>query len=116
EARALRDIEGAAKRIDPAALGEAERIDREVLLHQIAFQLRQNESRKYWQRARDTYVNEPFRGIDWFTQGMSDEGQGRSGNEDDWRRVAARVGAVGPYLARARANLEAGLHAGNTPD
>src|SRR6185503_8253219 len=84
--------------------------------HQIAFQLRQNESRKYWQRALDTYVNEPFRGIDWFTQGMSDEGQGRYGNEDEWRRVAARVGAVGPYLARARANLEAGLHARNTPD
>src|SRR3989442_15831283 len=70
--------------------------------------LHQDEERKYWHRALDTYVNEAFRGVDWFLQGMRDEGQGRYGLEGEWRTVAARVGAVPAYLATARANLQAG--------
>jgi uncharacterized protein (DUF885 family) len=116
EARVLREIESAAQRLDAAALSSVHRVDRAVLLHQIAFQLHQNQERKYWQRSLDTYVNEAFRGIDWFTQGMTALGEGRYGSETEWRRVAERVGALPRYLERARANLEAGLRASNTPD
>src|SRR5205814_676903 len=37
------------------------------------------------------------------------------GTEAEWRTVAARVGAIPAYLRTARANLEAGKAAGNTP-
>src|SRR5262249_16954628 len=57
-----------------------------------------------------------FRGVDWSTQGMTDVGQGRYGTESEWRRVAARVAAIPESLSRARANLDAGVRAGNTPD
>jgi uncharacterized protein (DUF885 family) len=116
EARAWRGYQKDLLRLDPQALQPRHRIDREVALHQIAFMLHQNEERRYWQRALDTYVNEAFRGIDWYTQGMADLGNGRFGSEAEWRTVAARVAALPASLATAQANLEAGRKAGNVPD
>src|SRR6185503_20293157 len=116
EAGVYREVRAELERLDPRRLSPRHRGDRQAALHQIAFMLRQDEERKYWRRALDTYVNEAFRGVDWFLQGMGDEGQGRYGAEAEWRTVAARVGAVPAYLAVARSNLQAGIAAGDVPD
>jgi uncharacterized protein (DUF885 family) len=116
EARVLEEIRAELERLAAASLTPRRRADREVALHQIAFILRQNEDRKYWQRSLDTYVNEAFRGVDWYVQGMAETAGGRHGTEAEWRTVAARVAALPRYLATARTNLEAGRKAGNTPD
>jgi uncharacterized protein (DUF885 family) len=116
EARVYREVRAELERLEPARLSPRHRVDRQAALHQIDFMLHQDEERKYWHRALDTYVNEAFRGVDWFLQGMRDEGQGRYGLEGEWRTVAARVAAVPAYLAVARANLQAGVQAGDVPD
>jgi uncharacterized protein (DUF885 family) len=116
EARVYRTIRDGLEKLDPAKLTPSRRIDRDVALHQIDFMLHQLEERKHWQRSLDTYVNEAFRGIDWYTQGMTDQKRGRYGTAAEWATVAARVAAVPAHLARARANLEAGLAADNVPD
>ncbi len=116
EAGVYREVRAELERLDPARLSPRHRVDRKAALHQIDFMLHQDEERKYWRRALDTYVNEAFRGVDWFLQGMRDEGQGRHGLEGEWRTVVARVGAVPAYLAVARANLQTGVQAGDAPD
>jgi uncharacterized protein (DUF885 family) len=116
EAAVYREVRAELERLDAARLSPRHRVDRKAALHQIDFMLHQDEDRKYWHRALDTYVNEAFRGVDWFLQGMRDEGQGRYGLEGEWRTVVARVGAVPAYLAMARANLQAGVQAGDVPD
>jgi uncharacterized protein (DUF885 family) len=45
EAAVYREIEGQLGKIDPVRLSARHRIDREVVLHQIAFMRRQNEER-----------------------------------------------------------------------
>jgi uncharacterized protein (DUF885 family)/pimeloyl-ACP methyl ester carboxylesterase len=116
EARVFRQIRGELAALPPSELSPRRRIDREVALHQIDFVLHENEDRKYGQRALDTYVNEAFRGVDWYLQGMTALGRGRYGSEAEWRTVGARVSAIPAYLKTARANLEAGLKADNVPD
>jgi uncharacterized protein (DUF885 family) len=116
EAAVYREVEGELQKIDPARLTPRHRIDREVVLHQIAFMRRQNEERKRWHRCLDTYVNEAFRGIDWYMQGMGDLGGGRYGTETEWRTVATRLQAVPAYLKTAQANLAAGQAANDAPD
>src|SRR5438046_2689512 len=73
EARVYRTIGDGLERLDPSRLTPPRRIDRDVALHQIDFMLHQYEDRKYWQRSLDTYVNEAFRGVDWYLQGMTDQ-------------------------------------------
>jgi len=116
EAGVYREVRAELERLDPRRLSPRHRVDRQAALHQIAFTIHQDEERKYWRRALDTYVNEAFRGVDWYLQGMRDEGQGRYGQEGEWRTVAARVGAVPAYLAVARSNLQAGILSGDVPD
>ena len=116
EAALWRELRASFAALPPAALSARHRIDREVALHQIDFMLRQDQERKHWQRSLDTYLNEPFRGIDWYTQGMNDLGSGRYGTEAQWRTVVARVAAVPAYLVQARRNLEEGVRAGQVPD
>jgi uncharacterized protein (DUF885 family) len=99
-----------------ATLSPAQRIDREVILAQIDFQIREQHDRKVWRRILDTYVSEPFRGVDWHMLGMPDAGSGRLGTQADWDRVVARVRAIPAYLKTAEANLAAGIAAGDTPD
>jgi uncharacterized protein (DUF885 family) len=112
----FRGIREELSKLDSKTLSPRHRIDREVVLHQIAFVLHENEERKYWQRSLDTYVNEAFRGVDWYMQGMKDLGRDRYGTEAEWKTVASRVAAIPKYLATAKRNLEAGIAAGNTPD
>jgi uncharacterized protein (DUF885 family) len=116
EAELWRSLRGRFAALSVAELSPRHRIDREVALHQLDFMLHQDQERKHWQRALDTYVNEAFRGLDWYIQGMKDLGSGRYGTEAEWRTATARVAAVPAYLAQARRNLEAGVRAGNPPD
>jgi uncharacterized protein (DUF885 family) len=104
--------------IDPTKLTSASRVDHQVMTAQLRFMLHQLEDLKQYQRAIDTYVAEPFRGVDWQIQGMSGgaEGSPELGTEDEWGLVVERVRAIPPYLEVAKANLEAGKAAGNLPD
>jgi uncharacterized protein (DUF885 family) len=100
----------------PATLSARRRIDRSVALAQIAFLVHQHQVRRYQERALDSYVDEPFRGVDWQIQGMTPTAKGGYGTSAEWQAVIARCRAVPAYLARAERQLEAGVHAHNTPD
>ena len=110
------DIRGALGQIDRSQLPQAERIDFDVLQSQIAFLLHQIQDLRYHERSVDTYVAEPFRGVDWQLQQMESFDGGLLGNEDEWRLVVARLEAVPAYLETAARNLQAGKAAGNQPD
>jgi uncharacterized protein (DUF885 family) len=111
-----RQVKAARDAIDPRSLSTEERIDWEVLDAQLQFILHQVADQKYWQRSVDTYVAEPFRGVDWQIQQMTDAGNGLLGTEEEWAMVAQRVESIPAYLDVARANLLAGKAAGNLPD
>lgn len=102
--------------IDPAGLTPQARVDYEVLGAQLDFLQRQYGERRYHERAVDTYVAEPFRGVDWQLQQMTGTGPGLLGTEGEWSLVVARLRAVPAYLDVARANLLAGKASGNRPD
>ncbi|HEY0170800.1 MAG TPA: DUF885 domain-containing protein [Pyrinomonadaceae bacterium] len=112
----LAESQKAFQAVDPAALSPARKIDRDVALAQIAFLLRQHQTRKYQERAVDTYVSEPFRAIDWQLQGMTQTGADKYGTPDEWRLVTQRVADVPRFLGVAQAQLEAGVRSGNTAD
>jgi uncharacterized protein (DUF885 family) len=102
--------------LDPQALSPRRRIDLSVALAQIEFLLHQHQTRRYQQRALDTYVDEPFRGIDWQIQGMTPTGDHTYGSAAEWQQVVARVRAVPSYLATAQQQIAAGIADRNTPD
>ena len=116
EDRWLAESQKAFQGVDPATLSPARRIDRDVALAQISFLLRQHQTRKYQERAVDTYVSEPFRAIDWQLQGMTQTGEKTYGTPDEWRLVTQRVADIPRYLLVAQAQLEAGVKSGNTAD
>lgn len=115
EARDYRLLERAHGSIDSALLTPQGRVDHAVMGAQMAF-LRYQLDRRYHERSLDTYVAEPFRGIDWQIRQMSAIPDGKLGDDGEWRLVVMRLSAIPPYLAVARANLEAGLKSGNIPD
>ena len=102
--------------LDPAVLSARRRIDRQVARAEIEFLLHQHQVRHYARRSLDTYVDEPFRGVDWQIQGMTATGATTYGTEAEWRRVIARVSAVPAYLATAEKQIAAGAAAGDAPD
>ena len=102
--------------IAPASLSANARIDRDVALAQIAFQLHQHQVRRYQQRALDTFVSEPFRALDWQMQGMTQTGAATYGTDEEWTLVIQRVKGIPAYLQRAREQLTAGVMANNIPD
>jgi uncharacterized protein (DUF885 family) len=116
ESRFLRDTQRMLAAIDRSRLSTRDQIDHALIGAQIVFVRRQNEERRYHQRAVDTYVAEPFRGVDWQLQQMTDVGRGLLGTRTEWRRVAQRLTEVPAYLDDAKANLLAGKAAGNLPD
>ncbi|MBV9880570.1 MAG: DUF885 domain-containing protein [Gemmatirosa sp.] len=116
ETRFLGETQRALAAIDRERLSPADRIDHALIGAQIAFVRRQIEERRHHERSIDTYVAEPFRGVDWQLQQMTDAGRGLLGTEAEWRRVVMRLDAVPAYLATARANLLAGKAADNRPD
>jgi uncharacterized protein (DUF885 family) len=107
-----KSLEGVA----PDTLSPNLRIDREVALAQVRFLLRQHGTRKYQQRALDTYTDEPFRAIDWQLQGMTQTGEKSYGTPEEWSLVVKRLQAVPKYMQTAQEQLAAGVKSGNTPD
>ncbi|MGE3525326.1 MAG: DUF885 domain-containing protein, partial [Gemmatimonadales bacterium] len=101
--------------LDPAALSQGAQVDYRVLKAQLGF-LRHDYERKYYQRAVDTYIAEPFRGIDWQIQQMQSFDGGALGNMDEWNEVIQRLEAIPGYVDVAKANLLAGRTDGNLPD
>lgn len=115
EGRAYRELQRAHGSIDPMLLTPQRRVDHAVMAAQLAFLVWQLD-RRYYERAIDTYVAEPFRGVDWQIQQMRAYDDGKLGDESEWRQVVTRVSAIPSYLGVARANVEAGLRSRNTPD
>src|SRR5437660_6399782 len=64
EDRWLADTQKSLESIDPNTLTPARRIDRDVALAQVSFQLHQHGQRRYQERSLDTYTVEPFRSVD----------------------------------------------------
>jgi uncharacterized protein (DUF885 family) len=116
EARFYREIRDGLAGIDRSRLGVAERIDAAVLEAQVAFLLHQLEDRRYYRRCVDTYVAEPFRGVDWQMQQMTAGEGGLLGTEPEWDLVVKRLDAVPAYVETALANLRDGLRGGDRPD
>jgi uncharacterized protein (DUF885 family) len=116
EDRWLADSQKAFESIDAQTLSPTRRIDRNVALAQIAFLLRQHGTRRYQERAVDTYVGEPFRAIDWQLQGMTQTGEKSYGTPEEWRLVASRVADIPRFLTVAQEQLLAGVKSGNTAD
>jgi uncharacterized protein (DUF885 family) len=110
------DTRQALHAIDQSTLPAALRIDYQLMDAQLGFMLHETGERKYYQRAVDTYVAEPFRGLDWQLQQMTDAGPGQLGTEQEWKLVISRLLAVPQYFETARVNLTAGKQAGNIPD
>lgn len=100
----------------PASLSPQLAVDHAVLGAQLTFLLHYLEELRYAERAVDSYVAEPFRGVDWQLQQMTDAGNGLLGTEAEWTLVVARLRAVPAYVRAARDNLEAGKRSGNRPD
>jgi uncharacterized protein (DUF885 family) len=99
-----------------SGLSRRRRIDKSVALAQIDFLLRQHGVRRYQERSLDSFMDEPFRGVDWQIQGMTPTSAKTYGAPEEWQRVVARVRAIPAYLDVARRQLDAGVHAKNTPD
>ena len=102
--------------LDDNALSPWRRIDKSVALAQIEYLLRQHGTRRYQERSLDSFMDEPFRGVDWQIQGMTSTGAKTYGTADEWQRVVERVRAIPAYLAVAKDQLNAGIAAKNTPD
>src|SRR5687767_3156303 len=108
EDRWLSEAQKSFEGVDAPALSPARRIDREVALAQIRFQLRQHQVRRYQERALDTYAGEPFRAIDWQLQGMTQTGEKSYGTAEEWTLAAKRVADVPRFLSVAQEQLLAG--------
>jgi uncharacterized protein (DUF885 family) len=100
----------------PESLSVRRQADRRVALAQLEFLLHQHQVLRHQERALDSYVDEPFRGVDWQVQALTPAGEGRFGSDTEWRQVLARVQAIPGYLRVAREQLSAGIDAGHPPD
>jgi len=116
EATFYRGIRAELGRQDGADLSPRDRIDARVLAAQLDFLLHQLEEIRHHQRCIDTYVAQPFQGVDWQIQQMQAFPDGLLGTEDEWNLVVERARAVPAFLQTAAANLRAGQAAGNPPD
>jgi uncharacterized protein (DUF885 family) len=116
EDRWLTDVQEHLSEIDPLKLSPARRIDREVMLAQIRFLLRQHQVRRHQERALDTYVEEPFRAVDWQILAMTQTGPKTYGTPEEWALVLSRVEQTPRYLQTAQEQLTAGVRGNNWPD
>ena len=115
ELRYYSDTRKALAAIDQSTLTAVEAVDRPLMDAQLGFLIHQLSGR-YQEKSLDSYVAEPFRGVDWQIQAMSDAGSGLLGTEEEWQQVLNRTLATNAYLDVARANLLAGKRSGNMPD
>src|SRR5205814_9562297 len=116
EDRWLADAQNSFESVAPQTLSPARRIDRDVALAQIAFQLHQHQQRRYHARSLDTYTVEPFRSVDFFIQGMTQTGPAAYGTPDEWSLVVHRLQDVPRYMKTAQENLSTGVKSGNKTD
>ncbi len=91
EDRWLSDTQKALEAINPTSLSAANRINRDVALAQINFLLHQHQVRRHQERAVDTYVEEPFRAVDWQLLAMSQTGEKTYGTPEEWDMVFAAL-------------------------
>jgi uncharacterized protein (DUF885 family) len=112
----LADFKRRFGELDDASLSPRRRIDKSVAVAQIDFLLRQHSVRLYQERSLDSYMDEPFRGLDWQVQGMTATSERTYGTAQEWRAVIERVRAIPAYLNVAKDQLDAGVAAKNTPD
>jgi uncharacterized protein (DUF885 family) len=116
ELKEYKSLRASIAAIPVTSLVGAEIPDQQFMMAQLDFLIHQMEELHYYQRALDTYVAEPFRGVDWQIQQMPDAGGGLLGTESDWQQVATRSLAIATYLEVAKTNLLAGKKAGIIPD
>jgi uncharacterized protein (DUF885 family) len=102
--------------IPQASLKPDEAVDAAVMRAQIQFVHDLTVVRRHQLKSLDSYMVEPFRGVDWQLQGMTQVGSGAYGTEQEWRRVIQRVEKIPEYLSTARGNLKVGAASGFTPD
>ena len=112
----LREFRTRIARIAQEQLSARRRIDRAIALAQIEFLLHQHEVRRHQERSLDSFVDEPFRGVDWQIQGMTATGAATYGTEAEWRAVIARTRAIAAYFTHAQVQLARGVARKNTPD
>jgi len=112
----LREFRSRFSGIAEENLAAGRRIDRSVALAQIEFLLHQHEVRRHQERSLDSYVDEPFRGVDWQIQGMTATAAARYGTDAEWRAVIARTRAIAAYFRAAQQELARGVARNNTPD
>lgn len=115
ELRYYSEVRRALSAIDQRTLTAVEAVDRPLMDAQLGFLIHQLSDR-YQEKSLDSYVAEPFRGVDWQIQQMTDAGNGLLGTEAEWQQVVNRTLATSAYLEVARANLLAGNRSGNIPD
>jgi uncharacterized protein (DUF885 family) len=112
----LTSVRGNLEAIDAGSLSADARIDRDVAIAQINYQLHLHQVRRYQQRSLDTYTDEPFRAVDFYIQGLTQTGPATYGTPDEWRLLIERVSTIPWFLDNAAAQLRAGIAANNTPD
>src|SRR5207248_6339787 len=71
EDRWLAETQQQLDAVDSHSLSANDRIDRDVALAQIRYQLHLHQVRRYQQRCLDTYTDEPFRAVDFELQGLA---------------------------------------------
>jgi len=116
EIKFYRDIRAALGRVLPASLSPVEQVDFKLMNAQVGFLIHQLADLRYFKRSVDTYVAEPFRGVDWQMQQMVELPGGMLGTEDDWKLVVTRTLQIPGYLEVAKTNLLEGKKAGSIPD
>lgn len=116
ELREYKSLRASIAAIPAAALTATEKADQQLMSSQLDFLIHQAEDLRYYRRALDTYVGEPFRGVDWQIQQMPEIPGGLLGEESDWQAVATRSLAIPAYLETAKSNLLDGKKAGIIPD
>jgi len=116
EIRFYRDVRAALLRVVPGSLSPVEQVDFRLMSAQVGFLIHQLAELQYFRRSLDTYVGEPFRGVDWQIQQMVELPGGMLGTEENWKLVVARTLQIPGYLEVAKTNLLAGKKAGSIPD
>lgn len=117
ELKLYRSLRASIAQIPAETLSNArDRADQQFMTAQLDFLIHQMGDLKYYQRAVDTYVAEPFRGVDWQIQQMSELEGGLLGTEADWQQVVTRTMSIPVYLEMAKQNLLAGKTVGRIPD
>lgn len=111
-----RQLRASLNQIDPTTLPPRERVDYKLMIAQVDFLIHQGADVRAYERFVDTYVGEPFRGIDWQIQQMQEFPNGGLGTKSEWDAVVERMRAIPRFVEVAQQNLLAGRKAVNMPD